>query len=298
MQNTCNEIWKPVLGYEGKYEVSTLGRVKSLPKSWRNWNGAIANHSEKILKPRINSYGYERVSLRDGKSTKELFIHRLVAQAFIPNPNKYPEINHKDENPLNNHVDNLEWCTHIYNNQYGSKNRRGALNRGVSVSQYDLHGNYICTYPTIRDAERATGIYINLIRDCANGVTKQGGGFVWKYKMEEKNIIIIENGKNKSITPAEKEYVTRNAYSFHNNPDYITRKEAYTLLKIQSQAFDSYVAKIGYTTYKFGKFRYYKKSDIEELGLALKGLPPNRSKRKMDAIKRLVDKHSIMLSDN
>lgn len=113
------EVWKPIKGFEGKYEVSNLGRVKSLPK-YTYSRGYPQLRKEKILKPRYvgRKRCYAAVALNDGHSYK---VHRLVAQTFIPNPDNLPLVNHKDENPYNNRVDNLEWCTNQYNCQYSAK---------------------------------------------------------------------------------------------------------------------------------------------------------------------------------
>ena len=114
------EIWRDVNGYNGKYQVSNFGRVKSLAK--RVWNGQNWwIQPEKILKPQVCRNGYLEVSLSDGHSNqKKHLIHRLVAAAFIPNPNNFPVVNHKDENRQNNNVENLEWCTTMYNTHYGN----------------------------------------------------------------------------------------------------------------------------------------------------------------------------------
>ena len=122
-----NEIWKPILHYEDLYEVSSLGRVKVLSRTitYHNQNNrsVIRTYPSKILKP-TNSRGYLRVSLNQNGKIKKEQVHRLVAQAFIPNPNQLPEVNHKDENKLNNYVGNLEWCTSKYNCNYGTRNIR------------------------------------------------------------------------------------------------------------------------------------------------------------------------------
>ena len=117
------EIWKDIKGYEGLYQVSNLGRIKTLEKDaiCNNNNGVTRKVKEKILHPSISNKGYMHITLRNGniKCTKR--VHRLVAEAFIPNPNKYPIINHKDCDKTNNCIDNLEWCTYQYNNQYTFK---------------------------------------------------------------------------------------------------------------------------------------------------------------------------------
>lgn len=118
------EIWKDIKGYEGRYQISNEGRVKSLIGS-----------KEKILKPGLNFHGYEKVTLSKGNKVKAHLVHRLVAQAFIPNPNDYPCINHKDEMKFDNSVDNLEWCTYDYNNNYGSRKLKIAETR-VFIKDY------------------------------------------------------------------------------------------------------------------------------------------------------------------
>lgn len=108
-----NEVWKDIEGYEGKYQVSNLGRVRGLDRK----NSMGKTVKGRILKPRKTHAGYLRAHLcRDDR-----YIHRLVAEAFIPNPNNLPQINHKDEDKANNSVDNLEWCTCEYNLSYGSR---------------------------------------------------------------------------------------------------------------------------------------------------------------------------------
>lgn len=116
------EIWRDIPGYEGSYQVSNRGRVKSLLRN-----------RIRILKPRKRSRGmkYLNVALFTNGKRKEESIHRLVALAFLPNPNNYPVINHKDENPGNNHVDNLEWCTVEYNYKYSEKTRLKNLRKAV-----------------------------------------------------------------------------------------------------------------------------------------------------------------------
>ena len=115
------EIWKDIKGYEGKYQISSHGRVRSLK-----------NSKERILKPHKDTSGYKQVDLlKDGKR-KTCSVHRLVANHFIPNPNNLPQVNHKDENKLNNNIENLEWCTQKYNCNYGTRNKRGGKHREKS----------------------------------------------------------------------------------------------------------------------------------------------------------------------
>lgn len=110
----CNEIWNDIKGYEGLYQVSNLGRVKSLAR--QGTKGVI-------LKPVI-AKGYIHYPLTKDKKTKWYYAHRLVAEQFIPNPDKLPEVNHKDECKANNQIENLEWCTKSYNSNYGTRKER------------------------------------------------------------------------------------------------------------------------------------------------------------------------------
>ena len=120
------EEWRDIPGYEGLYQASNFGKIRSLTKKIVQFNGY--NYSEKkyngkILKPSIVR-GYERVLLQDKGIKRNYFVHRLVAMTFIENPNNLPYINHKDENKLNNKVENLEWCTQSYNINYGNRNKK------------------------------------------------------------------------------------------------------------------------------------------------------------------------------
>ena len=121
------EIWKDIEGYEGLYQVSNKGRIKSLNRI--DSRGRKVN--EKILSSKPNNKGYLRVHLYKNGKRKPFSVHRLVAIAFIPNPNNLLEVNHKDENKENNTVDNLEWCDRKYNANYGSRNERASVsNKG------------------------------------------------------------------------------------------------------------------------------------------------------------------------
>ena len=117
------EEWRDIPGYEGLYQVSNLGKIRSLDRyiKRRNKNGTLSDYPVrgKIITQFINDKGYYRVHLDRSKS-----VHRLVAQAFIPNPNNLPCVNHKDLNPLNNCVENLEWCSYYYNNHYDNATSR------------------------------------------------------------------------------------------------------------------------------------------------------------------------------
>ena len=118
------EEWRPVVGYEGLYEVSNTGIVRSVDRYVKTCYEAYKLHKGKILSPGKSKLGYLQVSLCNNGKIHQIKIHRLVAQAFLPNPDNLPEVNHRDENPGNNNVDNLEWCTRKYNVNYGTRNIR------------------------------------------------------------------------------------------------------------------------------------------------------------------------------
>lgn len=176
------EEWRDIKGYEGLYQVSNYGRVKSLDY----------NHTgeERILKPvRLamkSGNAYYQVHLcKDGKTNSKR-VHRLVAQAFIPNPNGLPDINHKDENGLNNRVDNLEWCTHKYNCNYGTRNGRikqKMINGKTSkpVYQYSIDGKLIKEWTSLNEIERQTGYSCAHICKCCSGERKTAYGYKWSY---------------------------------------------------------------------------------------------------------------------
>ena len=126
------EEWKNIVGYEGKYQISSLGRVKSL--NYRNTG------KEKILKQNINK-GYKEISLFDGKTKKIYLVHRLVALHYISNPNNYPCVNHKDEDKTNNCVENLEWCSVSYNNKYGNRAKKVGEKIRRYVYLYEVKDN-------------------------------------------------------------------------------------------------------------------------------------------------------------
>lgn len=189
------EEWKTIKDYPN-YQVSNLGNVKSL-----DYKGT---GKEKIKKSEDNGNGYLRVVLYKNGKGKHYYVHRLVAQAFITNPDNLPQVNHKDENPSNNCVSNLEYCDQKYNNSFGTRIERivkaniNHPNKSKIVVQYDLDGNYINEFPSAREVERQLGFSNQSILYSCNGGyfdkkrnkwanVSQAYGFIWKYK---------ENGDN------------------------------------------------------------------------------------------------------
>ena len=156
-------LWKDVAGYEGLYQVSDTGQVKSLARRWRR--------RDKLLKPGKRAGNYLFVVLnRDGIEDRRS-VHRLVAEAFLPNPNQLPQVNHKDEDPTNNHVDNLEWCTQEYNVRY-SKSKKVFQCIGDSV---------IAVHKSAVEAAKATGIGRTSINNALRGWSLTAGGYNWRY---------------------------------------------------------------------------------------------------------------------
>ena len=191
------EIWKPIPNYE-EYEVSNLGRVKRLAYDKTVCGGGIQHCNERILSPQTRKFGYQAIMLSKNGTVKSFLIHRLVATAFIPNPNNLPQINHKDEIPSNNCVENLEWCTQKYNSNYGtSKNRIAAkLKNGVlskPVLQYTTDAQFVKEYPSAIEASRVLGLAVSGIVNCCNGNKQYTtcGGFIWKYTNSNKQIIPV-----------------------------------------------------------------------------------------------------------
>ena len=202
------EKWKQVEGYEGLYEISNFGRVKGIKRN-------------KLLKPKMSRDGYLRVGLRKPKEKQRwFFVHRLVAFAFISNPNNYPQVNHKDEIKTNNCIENLEWCTAKYNNNYGTHIQRMIQNTDYSKIDYEarhkhtdykarykntdykkigectrkrfskrviqltLDGQKIREWESVRSASRELNINHKGIVNCCNGKYKTSHGYKWKYASE------------------------------------------------------------------------------------------------------------------
>ena len=195
------EVWKDIKGYEGLYQVSNLGRIKSLEREV--WNGyKVFLKSEKILKPKSNSKdGYLRIALSKNGKVKDKLIHRLVAEEFIPNPNNLPQVNHKDENKNNNYVTNLEWCDSKYNANYGTRNERSTNNKpsmkgsnnpmygrkgeyasnSRKIVQLELDGSLVRKWNCISDVVRELGFNCGSISRCCRGKLKKHKGYKWMY---------------------------------------------------------------------------------------------------------------------
>lgn len=179
------EIWKDIVGFEGKYRISNTGKVLSLHYCGRN--------EVRELTPKINNKGYAWVQLEKGNGTHAYrLIHRLVAEAFIENPRNEPIINHKDENPLNNNVENLEWCDYLYNNRYYrerhpslKKPRKAPIYKSrlhLKILQLTLSGEVVKEWANSRAIYHETKMSEWSISECCRGKRKTAYGFKWRYK--------------------------------------------------------------------------------------------------------------------
>ena len=184
------EYWLPIKGYEGFYEVSNWGRIRSIERIVPRGASTLTIH-ERIMTPKNNGVGYFTVGLQKGNKAKYCLIHRLVAEAFIQNTQNLPEVNHKTENKNENMVWCLEWCDSKYNKNYGTGKQRRQYYANIhfsksaekAVEQYTLNGEYIKTYKSSHEAARENNIkYQGNIINCCKGRCSYAYGYVWKYK--------------------------------------------------------------------------------------------------------------------
>lgn len=196
-----DEMWKPVVGYEGLYEVSNLGNVRSLDRYVRGKHEGFQSFIQgKQLKPILSCYGYLRVNLCNSNGRKAKFVHQLVCLAFLENPNNYGQINHKDENPTNNNLENLEWCDAKYNANYGTKSERISLaltGKKKNFSEEGLRRIKLKNSKPIIGINMSTGEETNFssilstkqsgfcphgVSGCLSGKRETYKGYSWRYK--------------------------------------------------------------------------------------------------------------------
>ena len=188
-----DEVWKDIIGHPG-YQISNFGRVRSIERiihTMRQGKPFNSRHKAKFLSLIKNKSGYLMVTLGRKGARKTYIVSRLVAKSFIPNPDNLPEVNHINENKLDNRACNLEWCSREYNQSYGTRNTRiskSMLNRDAykHVLQYDADMNLISEHMSISAAERALrgieGKCGENIRQNILGNTKHAYGYIWRYK--------------------------------------------------------------------------------------------------------------------
>ena len=176
------EFWKDIAGYEGLYQVSNFGRVRSadrIDRYGREYKG-------KILTPCTDNQGYLHIALHNNGKRKTVRVHRLVAEAFINNTDNCKYINHKDENKQNNNAENLEWCSAKYNCNYGSRVSRIKNKLNVGVIQLSKDGKEIRRWNSIQDATDT--LKIRNISQACQGKRKQAGGYLWEYEKKQSSV--------------------------------------------------------------------------------------------------------------
>jgi hypothetical protein len=167
------EVWRDIEGYEGLYQVSNLGRIKSL-----NYN---KKGVERIMKVCKDKKGYIVCGLSKNKNLKTFKVHRLVASAFLSNPNNLPQINHKDEDKTNNRVENIEYCNNDYNRNYGTRNKRASASCRKPILQFTKEDVFIRKWDGAIEVEKELGFDNSSITKCCKGKQKSAYGFVWMY---------------------------------------------------------------------------------------------------------------------
>ena len=186
------EHWKDIKGYEGRYQVSDLGNVRSCDTTFERWRlgqHQIVIHRGRVLRPQPRRHGYLSVWLYESKANaKQYSVHRLVAEAFCEKHDGDTEVNHLNEDKTDNRAENLEWCNHIYNTNYGSAIQRRVAKRingkaSKGVRQLDMGGNVLNEFPSLAEAERQTGIFKSNICRHLKGSPQYTtvGGCKWEY---------------------------------------------------------------------------------------------------------------------
>lgn len=171
------EVWKDIVGYEGSYQVSNLGNVKSLDRK----DCINRFRKGKECKKIPTKDGYYKVGLSKNGNEKRFFVHRLVAMHFVNNPNNLECVNHKDENKTNNIADNLEWCTRAYNNNYGTRNKRIGEYSSVKTAMIDIATNdVLMIFNSAKEASKYVNGDESSICKVRNGRRKSAYGYRWE----------------------------------------------------------------------------------------------------------------------
>lgn len=194
IESLPNEEWRDVVGYEGLYQVSNMGRVKSLPRLILFCDGRRRFYNERIVKSQKVSTGYRNVSLYRNAVVEKIYVHRLVANAFLQNNNKYTDVNHLDGCKTNNKAENLEWCNrsrnikHAYENKLRESYTYNAIQSiSKTVLQFTPYGEFVAEYPSTMEASRITKYNQSQIATYCRGENKRFltyKGYIWRYKDE------------------------------------------------------------------------------------------------------------------
>jgi hypothetical protein len=188
------EMWADIEETDGLYQVSNTGKIRSTPNVHKGHKFVGEYHE---LTPNKDRYGYLQVNYYNSQGKHVVRkVHKLVALAFIPNLCNLPQVSHKDENKENNNATNLEWCTHSYNNNYGSRNHRISLKlmgrkpqNNIPIVQYDNKGCFVTCYDSIDDARKTLGLSTRShVSECCAHKRKSAHGYLWFYKHEIKDI--------------------------------------------------------------------------------------------------------------
>ena len=183
-----SEEWRDVVDYEGRYQVSSLGRVKSLERTIIKKDGRKHTVKERILKPGMGRCGYLSVVLCAGGKPKTLNVHRLVCEAFHENTDNKPQVNHINEIKTDNRASNLEWTTARENSNFGTRNERSRKTLSKPVGQYTRDGELIKIWSSAREAQRQAGFNQSNISKVACGKYKQAYGCIWRYVERKEKI--------------------------------------------------------------------------------------------------------------
>ena len=224
-----NEVFKDVLGYEGLYQVSNYGRVKSLERKNIFYCVLRKEYLERPVKEKIlsfnkNNNGYLQVCLTKNGKYCTRSVHRLVAEAFISNPNNLPQVNHKDGNKENNKVDNLEWCTAKENSRHAIKTGLKKKYNNKRVEQYSLDGKYIKTWNSMTEFYKENNLNLKssgITVSCKSKI-KSAFGYLWKYE-----------GDSKIIIPKKYSYRGRSVNQYDLNNNFLKKWDNAKLIQIE-----------------------------------------------------------------
>ena len=180
------EQWLDIKGYEGLYQVSSLGRVRSLDRVIIDKNNRKMNYRGSLMSlNRTTKNGYCQITLSKNGKAKAHYVHRLVAEAFLTNENNYKEVNHKNENKLDNSVNNLEWCDRKYNLSYGSRTKRMCETQGKKILAFKYENNeFVGEFVSHSEAQRILGLSPGSINQMLRGRVRQVKGYYFKNKQE------------------------------------------------------------------------------------------------------------------